>query len=204
MNRLLVCALIFLPWQIWASPAVLIEEGESRVSASGDLHDQSYYSSAINLRDQRRVGIGFQGAGSLGVIGAFVELNFSAEDSAVVGFGGGPRYRTLNFAWKSLLLPGQIAPYVSVGYSRWYNNTAQGGPLIESNPGILSASFLSDEEKSTGHFGKDFLFPALGVQFYQLSGAYAGISVFAEIQLMTSLETFKMAPTGALGSIYYF
>ncbi len=170
--------------------------------ASVEQYDE--FESAVSLRTKRRVGAGVLTAGQLGLLGLITELNYSPYHSAVIGFGGGPRYSSLTLQYKYLFGGRVVSPYFTVGYSRWYSNSTQKKPVGRSFPSVLTDKILTDEEKETGIFGKDLLVPSLGIQYTQLYGRSVGTSLYAELVMMVNANDFQATPTGAFGMFYYF
>ncbi len=203
----------------FAGPAVLFEEVDiaakkksgrdiiqplsSRKSIREELKKQDF-DDAMELRTRRRAGVGLTAYGQVGMAGAVIELNFAPADSFLGQFGGGNRYNALALEWKHVFGGIAFAPYATVGYSRWHSSNASKGPISSSNPSILVNKYLTDEEKSSGQFSKDFLIPSLGFQYYQLFGEYIGSSVYVEVVFLMELNNPSPVPTGATGYIYYF
>jgi hypothetical protein len=196
----------------WAGPAILVEEIESKTTTKQKIQPISQrakfeiknYSDSYELRSHKRVGAGMLFGGYAGMVGVVSELNFSPEDSVIAGFGGGPRYNAFTLGWKHSWASGSMTPYTGVAYSYWYSSLAKQDRFEKSNPGFLASKILTEDEKRNGQFGRSLLVPFLGVQFYQLSGAASGTSIFAEIEMITALEDLKPNITGALGAVYFF
>ena len=180
------------------------ELGSNNQSTYRDAFDVYGYESALEMRSRRRVGIGFATSGQMGLIGAMVDMNFTAENSLVIGFGGGPKYHAFSTQWKHIFGGQVLSAYSSLGYARWYNASGQNGGGSSTNPTYLANKFMTANERRTGKFSIDLLTPSLGLQYNQLVGPYTGATVFLEIMMLTSLDTFKQAPTGSLGTLYYF
>ncbi len=166
--------------------------------------EEESFETASELREKRRVAAGVLTAGQLGLLGAIVELNYSSQHAAVIGFGGGPRYNSLLLQYKYHFGGRNLTPYATFGYARWYNSTRQDKAFRSSTPGFLASKYLTEEERASGIFGKDFLVPSLGVQYTQLFGKAVGTSVYAEIMMLLGTTQFDQAPTGALGFLFYF
>lgn len=162
------------------------------------------YDSALSMRSQRRVGVGTQIAGQLGMLGLLLELNIMPEDAAVIGFGGGPKYGSLTFQWKHVFGGGTVSPYFTAGYARWYSSNKGPTTIGDTNPGFLGTKFLTDDEKKTGNFAKDLMIPSLGLQFNNLRGKFAGTTLFAEVMMIVNLSQLDQVPTGTMGMLYYF
>ena len=175
----------------------------SQRSVVRQMEDEAVYSSAADMRTQRRMGFGAQVAGTAGLIGLRVELNFSPENSAIIGFGGGPGYSSANFHWKRQFNGRFFSPYVGIGYARWYNSS-DSQSLNKATPSMLSTKFLSEEEKRTGKFEVDLLTPAVGVVYHMLSGPQVGVGYFGEVAFLTDFEKPQPTPTAGLGAVYYF
>ncbi|WP_295901023.1 hypothetical protein [uncultured Bdellovibrio sp.] len=204
--------------------AIVVEEGggdsamtvpaPASTNKNVDLHSipgatNTYYSgtnsfsypSTLKMRADRKVGAGMAVGGTLGVVGFNMELNFEDADGVLAGFGTGPGYNSFQLAWKHAFDGDYLAPYTSVGYSRWYNSRGRGDDLSKSN--ILDR-VLSDNEKKEGRFGTDFVNASLGLQYNQLSGDFAGISFFGELTAMYEINRSMLLPNGSVGAIYYF
>jgi len=161
------------------------------------------FSGTLELRSKKRVGLGLGISGQLGMIGAFAELNFGQEDSTIVGFGTGGSYNSLGFQWKHIFNSEKLAPYLTLGYSRWFSG-GQNGPITNSTPTFLSEKLLTSYEKETGKFGKDLFIPSAGLQYFLLSGPYVGSSIYIEAMLFISPTVVDTSPIGSLGMIFYF
>ncbi|MGZ3774904.1 MAG: hypothetical protein ACXVCY_01085 [Pseudobdellovibrionaceae bacterium] len=163
--------------------------------------DSFNYTSTLKMRDDRKVGAGISIGGSTGVAGFNMELNFEDADGVLAGFGTGPGYNAVQIAWKHAFDGDFLAPYTSLGYSRWYNSSGNVGDLKNSD--ILSRVLTSSEKKS-GQFGADFVNASIGLQYNQLSGDFAGVSVYGELIGMYEVKRSMFLPNGAVGAIYYF
>jgi hypothetical protein len=184
----------------WQTRDQALTEGKS----ISELYSGQEFSSALEMRARRRVGVGLATSGQLGLGGALIELNFAAADSFVTGFGGGPRFNAIAFEWKHVFGGKSISPYTTLGYAHWYNSNTKAGRIDKSTPDILASKLLTEEEKRTGVFGKDFFLPSAGLQFNQLVGPYVGTSFFAEIVLLVEASDPNPTPTGSIGALYYF
>lgn len=173
-----------------------------RSSLKAQYQSQEFDSTA-DLRTKRRVGIGAMTSGTVGMLGALLELNLSPSHSAIVAYGGGPGYNAFNFQWKYNFGGESFSPYAGFGYSQW-NNASGGGRVGKTTPAALGSKFLTEEEKRSGQFSVNLLTPTLGIQYNQLFGEYTGASVFGEIVLLTKVSDLSPVATGALGILYYF
>lgn len=165
------------------------------------IDENTAFESNLKMRDQRRFGVGLEAGGTLGLYGADVELNIEDADGVKAGFGGGPGYNSFALLWKHNFEGDNLAPYTSVGYSRWYNSAGDTKAVHDSS--ILSR-VLSDDDKRTGRFATNFLTGSVGLQYAHLSGEFAGASFFAELTLLGEVERSVLVPTGAVGAMYYF
>lgn len=159
------------------------------------------FASTFNLREKRKVGAGVSVGGALGFVGFNMELNFEESQGVLAGFGTGPGFNSIQISWKQAFDGDFLAPYTSVGYSRWYNSHGNSDDYKKS--GILDR-VLTEEEKRTGQFGSDFVHAALGLQYNQLSGELSGVSLFGEIMAMLEVKRAVLLPTGTVGALYYF
>lgn len=157
------------------------------------------YPTNLKMREERKVGIGMAVGGPLGVAGAFLEFNFEDADGAVAGFGTGPGYNSVALAWKHTFEGDYLAPYTTVGYSRWYNSTGH----FDGGSSILNR-VLTESEKKSGQFGADFITGSIGLQYNQLSGEVAGLSVYAELVALAEVKRSQFIPSGTVGALYYF
>lgn len=156
----------------------------------------------ISLRKMRRVGVGLQAAGALGLWGATLDLNFTPQVSVTAGYGGGQGFQSFEAQAKYVFGGTWIMPYMTFGYARW-SSTANGA-ITTTNPPLLGDRLLSDGEKASGVFAKNILYPGIGLQYMQLDGDYAGTSVYLEATVLMDIGRLVAAPTGALGAAYYF
>ena len=178
-------------------------DGKSAAAAQ-EWAEEEDFETAADLRSKKRVGAGVLAAGQLGLVGALVELNYNSQNAAVIGFGGGPRYSSITMQYKHHFGGKALTPFASIGYSRWYNNTKSEKEFQSSTPGFLAGKYLSEEERKTGLFGKDFIAPGAGIQYTQLFGKALGTSVFAEILFLLDTSNFNQVATGSMGFLYYF
>lgn len=159
------------------------------------------FASTLSMRDKLKVGAGLSVGGALGTLGFNMEFNIEDADGALAGFGTGHGYNSFQLAWKHAFEGDYLAPYMTAGYSRWYNSNGSTSAANES--GILDR-VLTTEEKRTGRFGTDFVNAAFGLQYNQLSGDFRGVSIFGELMAMYEVKRSVLLPTGAIGALYYF
>lgn len=163
--------------------------------------DSTSYATTLKMRDDRKVGAGIFVGGSSGATGFNIEFNFEDADGVLTGFGTGPGYNAVQIAWKHAFDGDYLAPYTALGYSRWYNSSGDIGNLKKSD--VLNR-VLTASEKSSGHFGTDFVNASIGVQYNQLTGDYAGLSFYGELTGMWEVKRSMLLPNGSVGAIYYF
>lgn len=180
--------------------AILIEDegravSKTSVSAAAD---------GMSFRKQRRFGVGLSTAGALGLVGANLEINFTDQTSFLGGFGLGDSYQSFALQMKHSIGGRWFMPYVGGGYARWYTAGDKNGQLNKTNPSFLADRFLNNEEKSSGEFAENLIYPMAGVQYLQLSGNWAGVSAYAQILMLIDIDDLISAPTGEFGIFYYF
>lgn len=163
--------------------------------------DSFSYTSNLKMREDRKVGAGMFLGGSSGAYGVNVEFNFEDADGVSTGFGTGPGYNTVQLAWKHSFEGDYLAPYTSVGYSRWYNSSGDVSNLTKSD--ILNR-VLTASEKTSGRFGADFFNGSMGIQYNQLTGDFAGLSFYGELTAMWEVKRSMFLPNGSVGALYYF
>lgn len=179
-----------------------LDEADFNTTAASVLKidENNNYRDNLALREIRKIGLGLGVGGGLGLYGFNIEINFEDADGAIAGVGGGDGYSSVNILWKHTYLGDTVAPYTTLGYSRWYN-TGSGGDFGSS--AVLDRVLTVDEKKS-GQFATDFISGAVGLQYTHLQGILAGTSLFAEIVLLGDLHHGILVPTGTVGAGYYF
>lgn len=192
-----------------AEAAILIENGQrvetERVQSKSRTRIKNTYStdSGISLREKKRVGIGTSVAGPLGVLGVMLDVNLTARDSFLAGYGTGFSYQAYTFQYKRMLAGEWLLPYMALGLSRWYT-TGENKPVGETQPSFLAGQFLSESEKESGEFSEFILYPAFGLQYMQLNGDWVGLSFYAEVDWLVDIDDFEAAPSIGVGALYYF
>lgn len=200
--RSLLAATVFLAMPLsYASTQDLDETDFSSTAASVfKVDENNNYADNLALREARKIGLGLGVGGSLGTYGFNIEINFEDADGAMAGIGGGDGYNSFNVLWKHTFLGDTVAPYTTLGYSRWYN--ASGGGNYK-NSAVLER-VLTRSQKEEGKFATDFLSGSVGLQYTTLRGSLAGTSLFAEIVMLGDLHGAGIVPTGTVGAGYYF
>ena len=158
----------------------------------------------IKMRKTRRVAVGASIGGTLGFAGANLELNLSPMTGLVGGYGGGPGYTSFSIHMKQYLNGDSFLPFIGAGYARWFNSNPEAGSISSSKPGFLVEKFLSDDEKQTGIFSTNLVYPSVGAQYVNLDGEWAGLSLVVEVMMLVDVGSLQAAPTGSVGMMYYF
>ncbi|XGC80777.1 hypothetical protein ACES2L_15745 [Bdellovibrio bacteriovorus] len=213
MQKLFVRSLIvlFLSGAFQAQASVSLSADANTVSEKAHSIESEYsqnmrderlstsYASTLKMRDHRKVGAGFFFGGSSGMAGLNLELNFEDADGVLASFGQGPGYDAFQLSWKHAFEGDYLAPYTTLGYSRWYNS--DGGRTRNSD--ILDRVLTTNEKKS-GQFGTNFINTSFGIQYNQLSGELAGMSFYGELTGMYEVSRSMLIPNGSVGALYYF
>lgn len=200
--------LVFISGVAFAQEASLSEqkieanttEGAIQYGSTVDIYAEVQYGSNLQLREERKVGIGTQIGGGLGVWGMNLEVNINSQYSALAGMGTGPGYGTFQMLGKYHWEGKYFTPYVSAGISRWYNS----GNTSDHEKSLILDRVLNKEEKDNARFGVDFLVASYGMQYLELGGQMAGTSFFAEFGFMSASRNLTPLLTGSLGAAYYF
>jgi hypothetical protein len=189
---------IYLLSTILLTGSVFAKTSQNSTTVSVDRID-----SGLELRKIKRLGTGVVVGGTTGLVGLNVELNFTPTSSVVTGVGLGSEFQTFSFAWKEVLAGQWFLPYMSGGYSRWYN-TSKRGSIGKTSPGFLADRFLSPKQKASGEFAKDLLSVGFGLQYVQLTGQWIGTSLFLEATLLMDVIDMVSVPVGTMGFLIYF
>jgi hypothetical protein len=154
------------------------------------------------FRTLRRVGIGTSIGGTHGIWGLNLDLNFTEETTFGLGYGLGSPFRAFSMYIRRYMGTKTFSPYFAGGYARW--TSAGETPVTSSTPNLLADRFLTDEQKKSGKFAKNFLYPALGIQYNQLDGDWAGLSFALELDFMVDFENLVTGSTGGINCTYFF
>lgn len=195
MNKrisLYICAFICIAFTQTKAASMQVNAISSKQAETG-----------VALKDLRKVGVGFHVSGPYGALGAQMDLNFSQEFTASVGFGLGDGFNTFNFQVKRVIRGENLLPYGSLGFAKWSTNQSGENKYSKTSPGFLADKFLSGDEKN-GMFSEDIFYPGVGIQYLISRGQWAGTSLFAELNLLVDLDKFNSAAVGSLGYMYYF
>lgn len=158
------------------------------------------YSTNWDLRAHRKIGAGIGVLGIFAGFGGVADINFEASNAAQVGFGSAPGYNTFFAAWKHSFQANYVAPYTSLGYSRWYSSKSSD---LNDKSYVLN-QVLGQNELSQGQIGVDFLMMNVGLQYQELSGSWIASSLFFELNGLISTHNGKFIPSASLGTLYYF
>lgn len=175
----------------------------SRVPSVGSSSSTSL-STDSSMRSTHRVGLGAKIGGALGVGGTALDLNISKFTSVGLGFGVDPNYGSFHVEVRNILTGQTILPYFSYGYARWYNRNDEGIRVSQLRPDFLRDRLIRNTSSEVGDFAFDFLTPAVGVQYIQSSGPWAGLSLSLEAVMLLNLQRFVSLPVGSLNCLYYF
>lgn len=181
--------------------AIPVEPSPRERGTLKSYFDRRDYVDLYQLRSARRMGVGAEVLGRLGMVGMDFEFNFDPANSATAGIGAGPQYFGYSLGYKHVLGGNNLSPYVGVSLNRLI--AGSGSPMTESTPGWISDFFLTEADRTEQGFQKNFISPQFGLQFTQFYGPSAGGSFFFEVLLMYEIETRRTAPVGALGMMYY-
>lgn len=197
----LVLVVLATPWSKARAATQEDNDLASEAASIFKVDENNHYDDNLKMREARKIGVGAAVGGTLGLYGFNLEINFEDEDGVVAGFGGGAGYNSVAVLWKHVFEGDTIAPYTTLGYSRWYNS--YGTAADYKNSPILDRA-LTDSQKQLGRFGADFASGSVGLQYAQLNGAFAGTSLYAEIVLLMDVDRFALIPTGGVGAGFYF
>lgn len=153
------------------------------------------------FRTIRRVGVGSSIGGTHGIAGFNLDLNFTEQTTFGLGYGLGSPFKAFSMYVRRYFGSTTFSPYFAGGYTRW---THDGDPTSSTTPNILYDRFLTDEQKKAGKFAKNFLYPALGIQYNQLDGEWAGLAFALELDFLVDVESLKSGTTAGVNCTYFF
>lgn len=159
------------------------------------------YSSNLDLKKHKKLGVGLTLGGSNGAMGINGELNLDPESALVIGLGTGPSYGSFNLLYKNNIESKYLSPYAKLGYSKWFK--ASNNSTAANSSDVLRAIY-SDKDLKAGNFDADFFVGAIGAEYNQLEGPLSGVNFYGEVVLLTELKSAKMVPTGAVGVTYFY
>lgn len=158
----------------------------------------------MRLRTLRRVGVGLSLAGVSGLAGLSMELNFSASTSVILGYGVGRPFNSFTLQVKRALGGQWFVPYLAAGYTQWFGGKISENAVSDTYPAFLGQRFLDSSAQKEGKISEHLLHPTLGVQYLQLKGSWAGLSVYLEGLFLIDIVDFVAAPAAGMGMVYYF
>lgn len=154
---------------------------------------------------QRKVGLGVSAAGTYGLLGGVVAINFHPQWSTELGFGGGSHFQSFGFRVKKmLLLSSPLNPYIGLGFHRWQRGTTRPFDSNEISPDYVARQFMDDDDKARGVIDEKLIHGSLGIQYTFTSGEWVGYGFFLEALFLMSVEDFDSTPTASLGFNYFF
>lgn len=159
------------------------------------------YLNLYELKSHRRMGIGAEVLGRLGMVGITMDLNFHPKNSATAGIGAGPQYFSYSLGYRRTLDDRSLSPYLGLAATRLVQSSDR--PIKETLPAWIGDYFLKDTKSDGAGFQRTFLSPQLGVQYTQFYGSSAGATMYMEILFMWEASSRKVAPIAGLGMMYY-
>lgn len=213
---LLFCGLLIAPY-IAGAQAILIEDPRSGVRTTtvettespplisiekGTLRNFSSdrdYISLFELKAHRRMGIGAEIMGRLGMVGVTFDFNFSDRHAATAGLGAGPQYYSYSLGYKRTLNDTSLSPYLGLSMTRM-QLLGESRPK-ETIPGWANDYFANEPTDRVPQ--RLLIAPQLGLQYTQFYGPSAGATMFMEVLFLYDYEARKTAPAAAFGMMYY-
>jgi hypothetical protein len=172
------------------------------VSFTAEANISTTNLSANELRFQRKIGLGGQLLGSSGAVGAIIDMNFHPRWGLNIGYGQAADFQSFQVEYKHILYGERILSYGVLGVTRWFG---ENDDSIEStNPGFLAEKLMSAKDRREGEINENLMYPGVGVQYINTSGAWTGFSLFGQVILLIDIQDFVFVPTLGIGSIYYF
>ena len=180
--------------------------GPAKTKSSRFNYDRTDEAREVNdFWRKRKMGVGFAAAGTYGLMGMKVSVNWHPQWAVELGYGGGSHFQSFGFGIKKMMLVSSpINPYFGFGFHRWQRNTTRPYNINDVAPGVVVDELLSDADRRTGRIDEKLMHASLGLQYIFTNGAWEGIGVFAEAIVLISAEDFQWAPTASLGATYYF
>lgn len=159
------------------------------------------YSSNLELKKHKKVGVGLALGGVNGSIGANAELNLDPMTALIVGVGTGPSYGTFNLQGKLNFEAYYLSPFIKMGYSRWFSS---GNLPSQADSSDILRQVYSAAELRAGKFDSSFLTASLGAEYNQLEGELAGFNFYGEVTMMADTRSYKLIPAGSVGLTYFY
>ncbi len=161
------------------------------------------FSNMYSFKSEKKVGISTTVGGAMGLVGLSLNLNFTPETTFSIGSGMSQDFSALNMNIKTDLTSGAFQAYFVGGISRWFSNSRNSNAK-NASPSFFYSKFLSPEERKTGVFAKNLVYPGLGLQYTDLGGRFEGFGIFSEVIALMDLSSLTVVPTAGLGAVYYF
>ncbi len=159
------------------------------------------YSSNLEMKAHKKIGIGVASGGMTGGFGLNAEFNLEPQNTLFVGMGRGDAYNSFNLGWKYNFESEYLSLYTKVGYGKWFNNSSGAG---SANSNDILKRVLTDSEIRENKFATDFLAGGAGVEYNQLEGELAGVNFSGELLMMTEIKRSVYLPTGSIGVMYFY
>lgn len=166
--------------------------------------DEETFSRSLDLRQRKRVAIGVQALGKFGIIGANLDLNLSAHNSAGGFVGSGQGFNTFGFSWRKYLEGDRLTPFFGFSLARWYNASEKNKEVSSSTPSYLANDLLNREEKTSGKYSLNMLAPNMGLQYFFLDGELKNSSITGELVLLKPIDRSANIVTASFGYNYSF
>ncbi len=171
-------------------------------SSSSSARAKDVYEDLASFKRKKKMGISTTFAGATGLIGVNLDLNIFEDFAISLGGGVSHGFNSYNIHVKQTLGNDAFQPYFAFGYSRWFSNG--GGPVDHTSPSLVVNKFLSEGAKHSGQFAENILYPAIGLQYVNLTGDYQGLGFFGELLMVMDMNNLAVGPTAGVGSIFYF
>lgn len=178
-----------------------MSENVFEIKKNYDAEGIEIYDSNLQMRSFKRLGVNAQVGGAVGIFGVNAEFNYEPSNAVLAGFGMGPGFNSFNARWKHSFVSNYLSPFVTAGYSKWFNTN---GSSISYKDSEVLNRVLTDDEKASGRFGADFGVASAGLEYTQLEGELSGMTFFGEVVLLHEIKRSTLVPTGSVGVGYFF
>ena len=159
------------------------------------------YSSNLDLKAHKKIGIGVATGGMTGGFGINAEFNLEPQNALYIGLGQGQAYNSFHLGWKYNFESEYLSLYTKVGYGKWFNNSASGNSASSND---ILKRVLTESEVRDNKFSTDFVAGGAGLEYNQLEGELAGVNFFGELLLMSEIKRSMYLPTGSIGVTYFY
>lgn len=181
----------------YVSPQISVFTKNQRIDQDG----VEIYSSNLEMKSFKKIGVGIATGGLTGGFGAHGEFNLMPEHALIVGLGRGEAYNSFQLAWKMSFESLYLSPYTKVGYSKWFNNSSNNGSAAKND--ILNR-VLTESEIRDNKFGTNFIAGGAGLEYNQIEGDLSGLNFFGELLVLTELSSSIFLPTASVGMTYFY